>query len=1133
LKARIIPEIYWQKSFRGPDGKYDGKKFEDLASNILNRLHGDGWKPTPSSHDGSRDFEKRDSRGQLWAECKAYSDNLPIYVLSPTLVMALIEDPHTVIILSRSPLNDNAVRRLGAYQAITSKKIVTYDGLVLDDAILGTNFYEAYFPGLPRPVLRHPQLQVQWSLTSDALMDASDVDFHQYSTKKPSKLIDTVRYGLVRLDISLKNLSSQSGGTITLRLLEETIDPGLRIVAFNRKPRATLASVRIPPAGLIYVPVIVQALEASSQLPFPKVHILGPGAPKDPIEVGTLHVSQLYQINVVGAIHRSVLAKIERFLYGRRRSVVIAIEGASGTGKSRILQEAIRIGLEQGFRCHFYDPEFEDPKAADHVVRRLIADLSELPIISEDMKTTYTESTSQSAPKSTLGRILYDETFPLWDHIDDLVATIALLLEKTKTLLIIDNLQFTNDNFIRLIESLLNRLQHASDKRVGIIMAFNTDFDRVGSRSSVLLAKLRALSAGQSTLSRVFHARLEDFTIDDVAEFLQTIFSGTQGSNNARLYRKTLELFTEYVQPRPLNLWQSLMYLCDEQILSLDGDRLKVGKNESLLERLVTIPRKLQDLLALRWSRIQQNESRFGLSVEELDATARALYFLGPEQVTRILELGGSERAIERLLQAGIFASTPGERIHFFHGQVFAFFRTIYRAIDKPTAIALKRSFTSHRLASAKFQQYLIVCHFAGSVDKELITATVRHFEQMGLTADYWLQYTDILWNYLSAPSRTLSSTSIMGAALISQWQERMQSLQRGAASIQQFLAAQVLKNSRKRIPGEQLFYFYTAAANACLAIYDDQNALSVITIALNDLKDSHFSSNKERANALAIILNRQTAALKNFGRTEDALKAGNLALQKFRKTANKNMEVETLFDIASVLLPFPERRAEGWQHIRDGCEVFTRYRNEMKQTAVSRYHFVNAELALHDGRFADVYQFCADGVRHTERTQSHFWGIRIILLEVAARLLASSDSRAELETANALLIKARDWANVAQADRARWGLDYLDGKLLARTNNKTAAGKSFSEAITGLAGRLRTPEQVVWRNSLFRDIAATCRRSGIALNHAVISLLASMSVQSEMKDILQMSDDVFPTFDKLRISNALFRHHDEVVELV
>jgi tetratricopeptide (TPR) repeat protein len=392
-----------------------------------------------------------------------------------------------------------------------------------------------------------------------------------------------------------------------------------------------------------------------------------------------------------------------------------------------------------------------------------------------------------------------------------------------------------------------------------------------------------------------------------------------------------------------------------------------------------------------------------------------------------------------------------------------------------------------------------------------------------GLTVDYWRQYTDIILGYLTGAGRSLSATALTGVALVGEWQQRLESLPKGAATLYEFLSKHVLTASRRSLPGPSLFRFYTATVNACLAVY---------SVALRDLARSRFPGEDRRGEAVAAMLNRKAATLKNFGRVEEALAAGQEALEKFREAGNYSMVVESLFDLASILLRVPERRAEGWQFLEEGCRLFQQHGEVMKEPAPCRYFMVSAELSLHDCRFVEAYQFCVDGARHAERVGNHFWGIRLILTEVAARLLAGPRSAEELETINRLLIRARDWANASQAERSRWALEYLDGKLLTRTGDHARAGKAFSMALDTLARRLRTPEQLASRSSVLRDIAATCRRHKLALDGDSISRLASYAVRGEIEGILTLSDEAFTKFEESRAAESLFSHDGEIIEL-
>ena len=1096
-------------------------------------MYGHGWKPTLTTHDGSRDFQRRDRDGWLWAECKAYSERLSVYAISPTLIMALIEDPHTVIVVSRSHLNNNAARHLSAYQSISTKRIIALDGLVLDNAILGTGLHKKYFSFSTLPAIPQTRLQINTSVSPDALSDPAERDLVPYANLARAKRpIFSVRGGFVRIDFCIKNLSHVDGSKLKLSVNANSLSRSLRLVSFGGRKGASFTVLKIPPAGIVQTSLIVQPREASHSLALPTIKATGEGVPDQEIETGTLAVSHLYQIDIAGRKHRKILREASSFLRGRRRTVTVVLEGASGTGKSRLALEIAKAGVEEGQRCHIYDPEFEDAKAADHVVRDLIADLSELPRLPDIGKEKADNGTASSLFASVLARALYDQTFDIWKHVNEVVCGIMSLPQNTPTLLVVDNIQFTDDRFIDFIEGLILQLKHTHSKRFIIVLAVNTDFVAPESQMAELLRKLRSWSADPNAANAVYHSVLPEFDIDDVAEFIQAALSGTKSSPHAiRFYEKTLKLIIDRVQPRPLNLWQTLMYLVDEGLLTYEEDRLELKGDHTLLSRLSDIPAKLHDLLALRWHRIRQNCTREGIRPSELDATAQAAYLLGSDTQGQLLSAGATERAVGSLLKAGILVSNRAGRIQFFHAQVFNFFRDRFRTLDGETAKQLKQNFETNKIARAKFQQYFLLCHFAKAVTGAVLIATVRELDRNGLTVDYWRQYCDALLSYLIEPSRSLGKTSIQGVTLVGQWQQRFESLKVGATTLRSFLTGRILRSSRKSLPGDVLFAFYTTAINAFLAIYEDEEALELITVALRDLEQCRFLAPNRRDAALGTILNRQAATLKNFGYVEEALAAGRDALARFERIKDYSMVVETHFDIASILLGTRERGSEARQLLEDGCKIFRLHQTTMREPTPCRYFYIRAEMAIQDHDFLKAYEFCTAGTHHAERVGNHFWGIRLILLDVTARLLKGGRSRKNLDQVRRLLLNARDWSNVSHAERSRWAISYLEGKYWTLAREPTLAGKAFCDAMVSLGKRLRTPEQVAWRRHVLKDIAVTCRREGIDLDESTMSLLVNQGVRAELSEIVSMSDRDFKTFQQSRVREAAFSRGTQTIE--
>lgn len=73
-----------------------GILFEDIIEKLLLSMFPDeSWKRTGESHDGKRDFvfpAEEYLKEQKWAECKNYSSNLSINIITPTLIMGAIKN---------------------------------------------------------------------------------------------------------------------------------------------------------------------------------------------------------------------------------------------------------------------------------------------------------------------------------------------------------------------------------------------------------------------------------------------------------------------------------------------------------------------------------------------------------------------------------------------------------------------------------------------------------------------------------------------------------------------------------------------------------------------------------------------------------------------------------------------------------------------------------------------------------------------------------------------------------------------------------------------------------------------------------------------------------------------------------
>ena len=214
-----LTEDFWY-GFKKVDGRYDGNRFEELVAFLLPYLEELNWIQTGGSWDRSRDFEVRANGKYIWAECKMHNSKLSIRAISPTLVMAIIDDADTIFFFSYSKLNTNAYKHLSQFQKETKKQIRVFDDQKLEDLILKNakclNEFFPDFTGIETIVGKSLEVSAFFS---------KDPEVEYVDHRNLSETVNTLDNGWVMkfstfcVDIFLKNLNPFNSSKGAIRLL--------------------------------------------------------------------------------------------------------------------------------------------------------------------------------------------------------------------------------------------------------------------------------------------------------------------------------------------------------------------------------------------------------------------------------------------------------------------------------------------------------------------------------------------------------------------------------------------------------------------------------------------------------------------------------------------------------------------------------------------------------------------------------------------------------------------------------------------------------------------------------------------------------------------------------------------------
>lgn len=151
--GRIVENCWTEQvNLNGVWAKNKGIQFESVIEKLLLSMFPEEvWKRTKESHDGKRDFVyPADTflKEQKWAECKNYTSNLSINIISPTLIMGAIDNIKSIYFFSYSPLNDTAIENLLCFSEMEKLDIRVYDGNFLENLICihHQNGLKEFFP---------------------------------------------------------------------------------------------------------------------------------------------------------------------------------------------------------------------------------------------------------------------------------------------------------------------------------------------------------------------------------------------------------------------------------------------------------------------------------------------------------------------------------------------------------------------------------------------------------------------------------------------------------------------------------------------------------------------------------------------------------------------------------------------------------------------------------------------------------------------------------------------------------------------------------------------------------------------------------------------------------------------------
>lgn len=592
---RILQSKYWtkfKKTIVNKDGKKkivkDGKKFEELIKRILDLEYGKNhWKPTATTWDGSRDFEYHELDSYKWAECKNYSSNISLNVISNTLVMAMIDFADEILIFSYSKIKRPALKKLIQFADISQKSLKIFADDSLEEIILVhiDDLRDEFFPNFSMKETYKQFLPpyVSCNIFSDPVT-AYNMDMNLGCIpRKPAKInFDSI----LCLSILIFNQSARDI-SITIKLNWDNTKNCFKPLNCNDEELLQLA-----PNTTIIKKFFFKLVIYKNIVRFPSVIVYSNNFYKC-YSFGSAQCSWIGECSLQGYSYKKIKGEFQAKLFNSSFFRGLNIYGTSGTGKSRLLKESEYVALANGFRVVRFSVDKKNNTAnfLQKVIAEFICALYDIPNLEE-----YIQTSDSNNLNEIYSMILTIKLHPIQQPYleQTVVPMIVQKLRDTKCYISFDNLQYFPNQFIsflnELVENLLISNQHCKS-RMGF--TFNTDYiynqdECMDFYSNIICNK-----------EKLYNIKLEGFKSNGEA----TVFLN-QLMPNMNIDSFYIDKIIDATDKNPFYIKSYLEQLETEGILCQKDDCYVIMpfKYNEFTKKVSIIPGNIRETVKIRWN---------------------------------------------------------------------------------------------------------------------------------------------------------------------------------------------------------------------------------------------------------------------------------------------------------------------------------------------------------------------------------------------------------------------------------------------------------------------------------------------------------------------------------------------------
>lgn len=1104
-----LTSMFW-KSFIKEDKKFDGVKFEALVKRLLPLIGVKNIKQTKGSWDRSRDFENKKSA--IWAECKMYSESISIRVISPTLVMAIIDRPNIIYFFSYSPLNNNAIKHLSQFQSIAGIKIIVIDDLVLETLILSNQkVIEDFFPKLEhKTILCKRPYKMLVNFSKDP-----EIEYYGEEVENPREK-ELYIYSIFSIDIFIRNLCFDKKIIGELHISQSS--DKLFLLNKSIRNKNCELDVHIDKGNLFFYRFYFKALGCGELiLPDFTFALKNASLPhKEQINIKSIRVSSIVKTPLIGKKYIEIVNRFKNIIQGRNKPVFINIYGESGTGKSRIISEYTEVLLEEEFNVLSFNGEDVVEVEFLTFIRKIFSRIYKLPLV---LSTGELDESSISK-SGFVFNLLYDTTFIVHDKISECVNYFLSGIQLNKTALLIDNLQNFDEKSLDFINEIISRLENTCSKLI-LIGCFNTNLIYHDTKNYDLFNRFRLKNNNDTFINEEitgFEERAYDLFLDSCIKSLEE----DKEKSFSTEYPETVMFFKRYVLNRPLFIEQTLLYLEQNEAIRRIGNNFYVSNISIFNDILKTnFPKNLAALLNQRWMLIKSKYRS-----KSLDESVKLLCFFTKIDYNHITDNQTLMNDVVFLEKLGILKFDEKERVSFFHHQLFLYFR---KNIEKytPENYTLYLDFINKKsLTDIYFYQYFILSEKLNIVDEQILQKAINKISANFQYEDFLIPFVYSVYNILVREKKGVENNIRLFLFL------------RLAKILQVFknmnARVNLLQNTRKfilenegdfKIYGKEYVDFNHGLANAYITVYKDLQAADVLIKVIEDLDNYCFKNSNDKLHCLGKLYNRLCVVYKALNLKKDALFYGCKSLKIATKLNNNELTLKNYIDLANVYGRSIEKKASIFSLWRNAVRIYHKNKKELNSQR-AMLELYEAQLYLFEGNKKGV-DLLEDGVRYCEVNSVYFFGVKYLLILVLSNLCLQTDiSYFKL---NVYINKALDWCIRYQINRTYWKALFVKGKLYQKFGTKDVKGISelFIQSLEQFQLVITNSQTEEYNQNYLLDITCFFKNNSTTTDdskfYEIIEALHNEEIKNQIISILKTDKNQFQLFFDSLIPKTIY----------